>query len=93
MLRTTFYLTLLSLLYCIITASLCSGALLVWNSNSEDDLAGYNVYYGKSPGDYSAALDVGNITEYDFSDLQEGVTYYIAVTAYDHSDNESRLFL
>ena len=79
MLRTTFYLTLFSLLYCLITTSQCSGALLVWNRNAEDDLAGYNVYYGESPGEYSTALDVGNLTEYDFSDLQEGVTYYMEI--------------
>lgn len=34
-------------------------ALLGWNPNSETDLAGYKVYYGTSPENYSVAIDVG----------------------------------
>lgn len=89
MLKTNIYRTFLSLLYCLITVSPSSGSLLVWNSNTEADLAGYIVYYGTSPGDYTEALDVGNLTAYDFADLPEGKTYYIALTAYDRSGNES----
>ena len=65
------------------------GATLKWNANSEADLAGYKVSYGTSFGDYETTINVGNITEYKLRFLNEGETYYIAITAYDTSGNES----
>ena len=65
------------------------GVTVIWDRNTEDDLAGYKVYYGDSPKLYRSVVDVGNVTEYRFRSLNEGVTYYIAITAYDTSDNES----
>ena len=38
---------------------------------------------------YGTGNDVGNQTSYTFQNLDEGQMYYIAVTAYDTSDNES----
>ena len=69
------------------------GATLIWDTNSEVDLKGYKVYYGTSSGNYNSTIDVENITEYKlkFPSLKEGVIYYIAVTAYDTSGNESTL--
>jgi trimeric autotransporter adhesin len=52
------------------------------------DLAGYRIYYGTSPGDYPSNIDVGNVTTYVFSNLAAG-TYYLVITAYDTSGNES----
>ena len=82
--------------YSVITAlilmtQLSHGASLnlSWNANIESDLAGYNVYYGTASGVYEDPVDVGNVTEYELMGLNEGVTYYIAITAYDTSDNES----
>ena len=62
---------------------------LQWAANTEVDLAGYRVYQGTSPGVYTSSLDVGTVTGYTTSPLQEGMTYYFAVTAYDISGNES----
>ena len=62
---------------------------LAWDANTESDLAGYNIYYGTASGNYSHSIDVGNITEYTLTDLDEGVTYYLAATAYDEDENES----
>ena len=62
---------------------------LAWNANTETDLAGYQVYYGTAPWQYGDPIDVGNTTTYQLDGLQEGMTYYIAVTAYDVYDNES----
>ena len=53
-----------------------------------DDLAGYNIYYGKSSGIYSVRIDVGNVTTYKVNNLSRG-TYYFAVTVYDKEGNES----
>ena len=52
------------------------------------DLAGYKLYYGTSSGNYSVAIDVGNVTTFKVDGLSSG-TYYFAVTAYDASGNES----
>ncbi|MEW6001251.1 MAG: Ser-Thr-rich GPI-anchored membrane family protein [Nitrospirota bacterium] len=52
------------------------------------DLEGYKVYYGTSSGNYSQRIDVGNVTTYTVSNLNDG-TYYFAVTVHDTSGNES----
>jgi len=60
-----------------------------WNPNSESDLAGYKVYYGTQQGTYGAGVDVGNTTSYQINNVATGTTYYVALTAYDTSNNES----
>jgi hypothetical protein len=69
--------------------ALCTDINLVWDANNETDLVGYLVYYGTTSGNYTHRIDVGNISQHTFIDLQDGVTYYIAVTAYDVNGNES----
>ncbi len=59
------------------------------DGSSLTDLAGYKVYYGTSSGSYSEAIDVGNVTTYDLTNMTDGLTYYFTVTAYDTSGNES----
>ncbi len=60
-----------------------------WAVNSESDLAGYHVYQGTDSGSYGPPIDVGNTTTYTAGNLQSGLTYYYAVTAYDTAGNES----
>jgi hypothetical protein len=69
--------------------------MLSWNAprTNEDgsdlqDLAGYKLYYGTRPGQYSQVINVGDYTTTRISDLASG-TYYLAVTAYDIYGNES----
>ena len=67
---------------------------LAWDPNNEPDLAGYRLYYGKASGTYKSVIDVGNQTTYTISGLEDGKTYYFAVTAYDEfgkSDFSSEL--
>ena len=53
-------------------------------------LGGYKIYYGTSSGIYTGVLDVGNITSYTVDNLNLAPnTYYVAITAYDSSGNES----
>jgi hypothetical protein len=63
---------------------------LKWNANTEEDLAGYKVYWG-SPGQDTTMVDVGNVTEKILADLgapeDRGKIFF--VTAYDTSGNES----
>jgi len=62
---------------------------LAWDANTEKDLAGYNIYYGTSSGNYDASVDVGNWTSCTIAGLEEGQTYHFAATAYDFDGNES----
>lgn len=62
---------------------------LVWDQNTEEDLAGYKVYIGTAPQTFSQIVDVGRVTAFTATDLSEGETYYSAVTAYDIYMNES----
>jgi hypothetical protein len=62
---------------------------LAWERNTEPDVAGYWVYYGMSSGEYTAQMWAGNRTSVTVSNLQEGVTYYFAVTATTDAGVES----
>jgi len=61
-----------------------------WNKNTEQDLAGYKVYWGTSSRDYDSVIDVGKNNNTVLSDtLLYDISYYFAVTAYDTAGNES----
>ena len=62
---------------------------LAWDANTESDLAGYKVYYGTSSKSYAGSVDAGNVTTFTLTGLTQGQTYYIVVTAYNTSSNES----
>lgn len=70
-------------------AAAANSVMLQWAANSESDLAGYKVYQGTSAGVYGQALEVGKVTTYTITNLQAGLTYYFALTAYDLNGNES----
>jgi hypothetical protein len=62
---------------------------LEWQPSTSSYVAGYKVYYGTVPGNYTNIVSVGNLTQATVQGLTEGVTYYFAVTAYDVTDLES----
>lgn len=62
---------------------------LGWNPNQEADVVGYKLYFGNATRDYTGSIDVGNVTKYRLSGLDEGKTYFFATTAYDRSGSES----
>jgi len=62
---------------------------LAWDPNSEPDLAGYKVYYGTASSTYGSPINVGNVVTYTLTGLTQGQVYYVVVTAYDTSSNES----
>jgi hypothetical protein len=82
---------LVSLLISFAVISISHGSMLKWDANSEEDLAGYKIYYGAPSIDY-VSFDLGNVTELELGTLPlyENEVYWIAVTAYDTSGNESK---
>ena len=75
-------------------------ARLGWDANTELDLAGYRIYVGTSPRTgtdpkvcgmcgYSKVIDVRNSTTGIAGGLIHNKNYYMSVTAYDYSYNES----
>jgi hypothetical protein len=87
------YLSFLSLvsviLFVSITNSFAAQVTLTWNTNNEDDIAGYIIYYGSSSRNYNSIVEVGNRTSYTIPNLVDGNTYFFALTAYDINGNES----
>lgn len=61
---------------------------LIWDANTEVDLAGYKVYIGASSRDYGSSVTLGIVTEYSLAEVIAG-KWYIAVTAFDSAGNES----
>jgi hypothetical protein len=92
-----FAITFFSFLFLMTTnIALAGSAHLTWNANSENDLAGYTIYYdttshagGTCPTDYAYSQNVGNVTSYWFDNLTPGQNYYFQLTAKDTSNNES----
>ncbi len=64
-------------------------ATVSWVPHTDSDLAGCKVYMRTSSGLYGTPVDVGNVTTYTAGNLSSGATYYVSVTAYDQSKNES----
>jgi hypothetical protein len=65
------------------------GVRVTWNKNSENDLAGYLVYCGTSPGSYDRIVGADLTASVDMRGVEAGRTYYFAVTARDTSGNQS----
>lgn len=64
---------------------------IFWDYNTEDDVAGYNVYYAYSyDGKYTLIGSTKNDSYVDYG-AKNGVTYYYGVAAYDYDGNESEL--
>ena len=78
------------LLLALFPAHLSASSLtLAWDPNTEPDLAGYKVYYGTGSGDYDVVIDVGDVIQYTVWSLEPETRYYLTLTAYDTSWNES----
>ena len=73
----------------VVQSATANSATLQWAANSEPDLAGYKVYQGTTAGSYGPSINVKNVTTYTASNLQGGLRYSFAITAYDLSGNES----
>jgi hypothetical protein len=77
----------------ILIPVIAQGSYLRWNANHEADLAGYRAYYGTSSEQYDRVVNLGMVTQLKLStlNLHENTSYYISITAYDRTGNESGL--
>lgn len=67
---------------------------IYWNPNQESDLAGYRIYRGNQDlsGPYYPLAEVSkSTTSYDDTDVNNGETWFYAVTAFDKNGHESEL--
>ncbi len=63
---------------------------VTWTANIESDLAGYEIHYGESTGNYTVVVVVSKtFTAYTIGGLEEGKEYFIALKAFDTSGNLS----
>ena len=64
---------------------------LIWDANTESDLAGYLVLRAEAPGDTLQPLTPQPIRETRYTDttVKAGITYVYAVIAVDKSANQS----
>jgi Fibronectin type III domain len=62
---------------------------LGWDTSSDPNVAGYNVYYGMVSHQYTNEVSAGNKASVVISGLTVGMTYYFAATTYDIFDQES----
>ncbi len=77
-----------------ISATGTSGAIeLAWTANTEQDLAGYNVYRSDSSGGNYVRLNASLVTTSAYTDanLTADTTFFYVVTAVDSSNNESAM--
>jgi uncharacterized repeat protein (TIGR02543 family) len=62
---------------------------LAWDPETDFSVVGYKVYYGTASRTYGVPINVGNVATYTLIGLTQGITYYIAVTAYNAANYES----
>jgi hypothetical protein len=62
---------------------------LVWEANTESDLAGYRVYRAVGDGPFEKLADVNAVPSYSDTAIEHGKTYRYAITALDKANNES----
>jgi hypothetical protein len=62
---------------------------LAWDANTDPAVAGYKLYYGNASRTYGTPVDVGNVTQYALTGVEDEKSTYFAVTAYDTNRNES----
>jgi hypothetical protein len=70
-------------------ATAAGSITVLWDANTEPDLAGYMVSYGNQPGTYTTNVNVGNQTSFPFPVPDNGLAYYFAVRAYNTTNQFS----
>ena len=66
-------------------------AELTWTDSPDDNVVSYNVYFGTESGVYFDVTNCPDISDVIIPGLEDGTTYYFAVSAVDDAGNESEL--
>ena len=74
-------------LYCTTSNVAGASVTLAWDPSAGS--SGYKIHYGLNSHSYPVVVDAGNATSQTIGNLQEGVSYYFAVTAYNVDGLES----
>lgn len=83
---------ILAIVFMASTVWAATNVSLQWDANTEQDLAGYNVYRSDASGVYDISKLVGTIaapdTQFTDNAIPDGTWFWVA-TAFDTSGNES----
>jgi len=63
--------------------------VLEWDPSSDASVAGYKFYRGEKSRGYDQVIDIGMQTSIPLTNLDAGITYYVAITAYTTNFVES----
>ena len=74
---------------CLAPSAVANSIELVWDRNTEPDLAGYRIYRALAGGAFEKLADVSQIPSYSDRKVEHGKTYRYAVSAVDQTGNES----
>jgi len=66
-----------------------NGVSLVWEPDTEADLAGYRIYRSEGNGTLQKLADTNSVPSYSDTTAEHGKTYRYAVGAFDKAGNES----
>jgi hypothetical protein len=83
------FFSFLLILTCPLGKAMAADITLAWDHNSEPDLAGYKLYIGNSPQNYTQIIDLGLTTQYTISNIIDGTVYFFSLTAYNQRGLES----
>jgi hypothetical protein len=73
------------------TAANAQTLTLAWDPPTDDEAAGYVLWYGTAPKTYTKSIDVGLTLSYTVQNLLPGTGYCFAVRAYDEDRTMSDL--
>jgi len=83
------FLSLTAILVLLANLVYSAEVTLVWDPNTEKNVAGYRLHYGFETRKYIYDIDVGDQTSYMITGLDPGTTVFFAATAYDIYGNKS----
>jgi len=87
-LRLRFVIALFFFLFSVRVAS-AAEVTIGWDRNEDAETVGYRVHVGHASREYTWSEDAGAADRYILRALDDGRTYYVAVTAYDGFGGES----
>jgi hypothetical protein len=64
---------------------------LMWDRNTEADLAGYRVYRAAPGAEFTRLAETGETPSYSDRNLEQGKLYRYSITALDQAGNESKM--